>query len=394
MKLQIERAHGTLTAPPSKSALHRRLILNAIAGRLDEPCDPCTDVGVIYEGLRAIQTGDPVSLRDCGAAMRFLIPVSLLFGGASFTGSERLSERPLLPLLNALHAHGADISSDALPLTVSGTLRPGRYIMDGGISSQFFSGLMMTLPFLSGESFLGWTDRLASDGYVALTERILNEHGVVVKREENGYSIPGNQTPAALPLTVEGDWSCAAPMLILGAIAGSVTVTGLDMHSVQPDRAILDVLSHCGSHVSVDCGAVTVSKGTLSGCKFNGDRAPDLVPALAALGCASEGDTVLYRLGRLRLKESDRFDAILRLLASLGADFETENGDTIAIHGHGSIKGGSAEVPPDHRMVMAAAVMSAASAMPVTPSETDSLNKSYPTFLQDFERIGGRIDAI
>ncbi len=394
MKLQIERAHGTIIAPPSKSALHRRLILNAIEGSFDAPRDPCTDVGVICEGLRAIRAGDPVSLRDCGAAMRFLIPVSLLFGGASFTGSERLSERPLLPLLNALRAHGADISSDALPLTVSGSLRPGHYIMDGGISSQFFSGLMMTLPFLSGDSFLGWTDRLASDGYVTLTERILNEHGVVVRREGNGYSIPGNQTPVALPLAVEGDWSCAAPMLILGAIAGSVTVTGLDMHSVQPDRAILDALSQCGAHVSIDGDAVTVSKGTLSGCKFNGDRAPDLVPALAALGCASEGDTVLYRLGRLRLKESDRFEAILRLLASLGADFETENGDTVAIHGHGAIKGGFAEVPLDHRMVMAAAVMSAASAMPVTLSETDSLNKSYPTFLRDFERIGGRIDAI
>lgn len=394
MKLSIERANGVLSAPPSKSALHRRLILNALAGCFDVPADPCTDVSVTANGLRALQSGKPVDLKDCGAALRFLLPVSLLFSGARFTGSPRLSERPILPLIEVLREHGASVSNDALPLNVSGTLHPGDYALDGSVSSQFFSGLLLTLPFLSGDSTLLWTSPPVSAGYISLTERMLKEHGIAMIRTEYGCRIPGSQKPRALPLNVEGDWSCAAPMLILGAILGSVTVTGLDPNSEQPDRTVLDVLRQCGAQVEAFGDSVTVSKGKLIGFRCSGDVAPDLIPALAALACASEGDSVLYRLSRLRDKESNRFSALTALLGFLGADAETESDHTIVIHGHGSIPGGKADVPPDHRMVMAAALLSAVSANPVELSGMESLDKSYPGFLNDFQMIGGRIHAI
>ncbi len=394
MIISIERANGTLIAPPSKSALHRRLILNAISGRFDQPQNPCTDVAVTAEALRNLNGGDPVDLSDCGSALRFLLPVSLLFAGGVFSGSARLSERPILPLIKVLREHGAAVSSDTLPLAVSGKLLPGNYALPGGISSQFFSGLLLTLPFLPGDSTLSWTAPPVSSGYIALTERVLREHGVTVYRTESGYRIPGCQKPVPQPLAVEGDWSCASPMLILGAILGSVTVSGLDTESDQPDRAILDVLRQCGAKVGNAIDSVTASRGTLRGFKFNGDLAPDLVPSLAALACASEGDSVLYRLRRLRDKESDRFSALLRLLDALGTDYQTEGDQTIAIHGHGSIPGGTAVVPSDHRMVMAAALLSAAAAMPIELHGTDCLKKSYPDFLHDFCRIGGRIDEV
>ena len=394
MRLSIERANGVLAAPPSKSALHRRLILNAIAGRFESPEAPCTDVSVTAKALPDLNQGSPVDLSDCGAALRFLLPVSLLFSGGSFTGSRRLSERPILPLIDVLRAHGATVSANSLPFSVSGTLMPGDYALDGGVSSQFFSGLMLTLPFLPGDSTLRWISPPVSAGYIALTERMLKEHGVTLIRTSSGYQIPGSQKPLALPLNVEGDWSCSAPMLILGAILGSVTVTCLDPDSEQPDRRILDVLRQCGARVAVDGKSVTVSKGKLTGFKYDGEPAPDLVPVLAALACASEGDSVLYRLGRLRDKESDRFAALLGLLRSLGADYETEGDRTIVIHGHGSIPGGTADIPADHRMVMAAALMSAASAKPVRISDTQCLGKSYPGFLQDFQSIGGTVHAI
>lgn len=394
MKLFIERARGTVAAPPSKSALHRRLILNAIAGRFDAVPDACGDIDVTVSALRALRDQAPIDCGESGSTLRFLLPVSLLFGGGEFAGSARLALRPILPLIEELRRHGAVVSSDTLPLTVSGTLLPSDYALPGDVSSQFLSGLMMTLPFLSGDSTLRWTSPLSSAGYVRLTERILREHGIALVPFENGYRIPGNQKPAALPLSVDGDWSCAAAMLILGAIAGSVTVTGLDPESAQPDRLVLDVLRQCGAHVSVDRDAVTVSKGTLYGFRQSGDPAPDLVPVLAALACACDGDSALYRLGRLRGKESDRFDALLRLLRALGADFETAQNDTIVIHGHGVLDGGDAEVPSDHRMVMAAALMSAVSTRPVTVGHADSLGKSYPTFLNDFCKLGGQTDAI
>ena len=389
-----EQIGGVVGAPPSKSALHRRLILNRIAGRLDAPVDACTDVQTTVECLRLLGTDATLDCGECGAALRFLLPVSLLFGGAAFSGSDALRARPVKPLLDSLREHGAVIDADALPLTVRGTLNSGTYALPGNISSQFFSGLMLTLPFLDGDSTLIWTTPLESAGYTDLTERMLLEHGVRVARIENGYRIFGGQKPATVDAPVEGDWSCAAAMLIFGAIGGSVTVTGIDPHSEQPDRRVLDLLDQCGAHVETGSRSVTVRRGALRGFKCNGGETPDLVPVLAALGCASEGDSVLYRLERLRYKESDRFDALTALLSALGADYETERDDTIVIHGSGSVRGGYAPVPPDHRMVMAAALLSACAAAPVSIPHAESVSKSYPALVRDFVMLGGTIDAI
>ena len=389
-----EHVNGVIAAPPSKSALHRRMILNRLAGKFEMPVDACDDVQTTADCLKLLGTDAVLDCRECGASLRFLLPVSLLYGGATFTGSDVLASRPILPLIDALRKHGAICDGDSLPFSIRGTLRNGCYALPGGISSQFFSGLLMTLPFLSGDSTLEWTSPLESAGYVALTERMLLEHGVTVKRIENGYFIPGGQHAKDTNKPVEGDWSCAAAMLVLGAIAGSVTVTGLDLSSEQPDRYVLDVLEQCGAHIEADETAVTVRRGSLRGFKFNGSISPDLVPVLAALGCASEGDSVLYRLNRLRYKESDRFRALTTLLDAVGADYETERDDTIAIHGSGCVRGGFVELPQDHRMVMAAALIGACSAAPVTFSKTDCINKSYPAFFRDFVTLGGTVDAI
>ena len=394
MIVRAEHLHGILDAVPSKSALHRRWILNHIAGASDAPQGFCDDVRVTAECLQKLGTKDVLDCGECGAALRFLLPVSLLYGGASFSGSDSLKARPIEPLLNVLKEHGAQVDGAQLPLSVRGALRPGDYRLGGGISSQFFSGLLLTLPFLSGDSTLTWTTPIGSLGYLRMTEAMLKEHGVSVERTEHGYRIPGNQRPKRLPLSVEGDWSCAAPMLLLGAIAGSVTVRRLSPTSLQPDRKVLDILRQCGALVRVQGDEITVMKGRLMQFKCGGADAPDLIPAAAALACACEGDSVLYKLERLRYKESDRFAAILKLLRSVGADFEPESDSTIVIHGSGSIAGGTADVPGDHRMVMAAAVLSACSAAPIRIPHADSVTKSYPHFWDDFQRIGGHIDAI
>ena len=168
----------------------------------------------------------------------------------------------------------------------------------------------------------------------------------------------------------------------------------MSLDSLQPDRKVLDILSQCGAQISVQGDAVTVSKGRLLSFKCSGADAPDLIPVAAALACACEGDSVLYRLDRLRYKESDRFQALCRLLESVDADFETESSSTIVIHGSGSVRGGMAVVPPDHRMVMAAAVLSACSAKPIAVPHAESVAKSYPHFFDDYRRIGGHTDAI
>lgn len=394
MIVHAQTLHGTVAAPPSKSVLHRRLILNRIAGSFDMSDRPCDDIQITADCLRRLGTDLPLNCGESGSTLRFLLPVSLLFGGATFFGSESLMSRPIKPLTDLLREHGAAIDSDALQMTVRGSLNSGIYELDGDISSQFFTGLMLTLPFLSGDSTLLWRTPLESAGYVRLTERMLSEHGIKSERLENGFHIFGNQTPKQLPIAVEGDWSSAASMLILGAMTGSVTVTGLALDSEQPDRRVLSVLEQCGASVHTGADGVTVSRAKLRGFKFNGSEAPDLVPILAALACASESDSVLYRLNRLRYKESDRFDALTALLRSIGADFETERDDTIVIHGNGSVKGGKAALTSDHRMVMAATLMSACSAAPIVLSHPECVTKSYPDFFRDFASLGGQIDAI
>ena len=394
MNIFAERIRGTVAAPPSKSALHRRLILNRIAGRCDMPENACDDILTTATCLSRLGTVLPLNCGDCGATLRFLLPVSLLFGGAVLTGSDALAARPIAPLLQVLREHGALVDRDRLPIRVGGTLKSGTYALDGNISSQFFSALLLTLPFLDGDSTLYWTTPLESEGYVRLTERMLFEHDVRVTRIENGYQIPGGQRARIVDAPVEGDWSSSAAMLTLGAIAGSVTVTGLRQDSRQPDRHILEILEQCGAQVDATDTAVTVRRSMLRGFKCNGSIAPDLVPVLAALGCASEGESVLYRLERLRYKESNRFEAICSLLDAVGADYETERSDTIVIHGCGCVRGGRVDVPNDHRMAMAAALLGACAATPIQLTQTDSVRKSYPTFWRDFIALGGTVDAI
>ena len=129
-----ERCHGTVTAPPSKSALHRRLILNRIAGRIDHPVDACSDVRTTADCLSRLGTDQVLDCGDCGASLRFLLPVSLLFGGADFTGTDALKARPILPLLKELNAHGAHIDGESLPISARGTLRSGAYALSGDVS--------------------------------------------------------------------------------------------------------------------------------------------------------------------------------------------------------------------------------------------------------------------
>ena len=394
MIVHAEQMRGYIRAIPSKSVLQRRLIINRLAGFCDAPDYTCSDVQTTVGCLAQLGTDAPLDVGECGSALRFLLPVSTLFGGGIFTGNRSLKCRPIEPLLSVLCAHGATVTDRTLPLTIRGTLKAGDYRLDGGISSQFFSGLMMTLPFLTGDSTLTWTSPIGSYGYTELTASVLSEHGVRIERIENGFRIPGGQKANRQPLHAEGDWSCAAPMLILGAVCGSVTATGLSCSSLQPDRKILEVLIQCGANVDCFGDGVTVSRSRLCGFKCSGNDAPDLVPVLAALACACEGDSVLYRLERLRYKESDRFEAICRMLDSLGADFETERSDTIVIHGSGSIRGGFADVPADHRMVMAAALASACSAAPVTIPHAECVRKSYPSFFDDYRFLGGQTDAI
>nr|MDD6336591.1 3-phosphoshikimate 1-carboxyvinyltransferase [bacterium] len=407
---------GSLQAPPSKSQAHRMAICAALADRPTRIALEQTnqDIEATLSGLAALGAGierQPgaviitpgpapqhavVDCRESGSTLRFLLPVAAQMGVcARFTGCGRLPERPIGPLAGALCAHGCRMDSPHLPLQLCGRLTAGDYVLPGNISSQFITGLLFALPVLEGDSTLTLSGTLESRGYVDMTLAALAAFGIRVQSLGNTLRVPGGQrytSPGSL--AIEGDWSGAAAFLASGALAGPVTVTGLDTASPQGDRAIAPLLERFGARVERVAGGVRVcSRGALHGCDIDCTDFPDLVPVLAAGACLAGGCTHLTGAARLRLKESDRLETTSAMLSALGADI-SQTPDGLAIWGKPSLPGGAAQSFGDHRIAMACALASIGCTGGVTLEGAGAVKKSYPAFFEDFKRLGGNADGL
>lgn len=384
---------GTVEAPPSKACAHRLLILCALSGGGNVQCPPGgEDLAATVRCLRAlgceiledaagwrvksgpIPEGPPARLvcGESGSTLRFLLPLcACMARKIAITGRAGLARRPLLPLLSALAENGAAAEGAALPLTLEGGLRPGTFALPGNVSSQFFTGLLLALPLLPEDSRLLWTTPLESRPYVDWTRALQKQFGVESVETPEGFFIPGGQRYRAPErVIVEGDWSAAACWLTANRMGGRVRVTGLRRDSPQGDRAIERLL---------DCLSGTIDlKNT-----------PDLGPVLAIAAAAAPGVTRLTGAGRLRLKESDRLAAMARLIRALGGRAE-ETPDGLTIFG-GPLRGGAAPGAGDHRVVMSAALAATVCREPVTILGAEAVEKSYPHFFRDYQRLGGRI---
>lgn len=403
---------GRLKAVPSKSEAHRLLVCAALADRpcaLRLPSGPA-DIEATVRCLRALgaafdRAGDtlrvtptwrPVSnaLLPCGesgSTLRFLLPVAAALGApARFTGEGRLPERPLGELLDCLRARGAVFDREKLPLAVSGALSGGEFTLPGNVSSQYVTGLLLALPLLSEDSRIRLRSPLQSSGYVEMTLSALARFSVSVIRQTDGFFIPGGQRFRAPEGTVEveGDWSNAAFFLAAGALGGAVTVTGLNPDSRQGDRVIADLLERFGARVRREGDAVTVSPGRLRGQTIDLGDIPDLLPPLAVVAAAADGETRFLNAARLRLKESDRLSAAAELLRALGAEAE-EGPDFLTVRGGKRLRGGAADSRGDHRLAMAAALAAVLSDGDIVLENPAAVVKSYPDFFSDYQRMGG-----
>lgn len=402
---------GTFAAPASKSYSHRLLIAAALS---DVPTVVhnvlvCEDTDATIHCLRALGAafeGDTVipikprksSLMHCfesGTTLRLLLPVTAALGiDSHFLGSGRLPSRPIGPLVGALRAHGMAIPHDHLPLTMSGHLASGKFVLPGDVSSQFISGLLFALPLLDSGSTVQIDTPLQSARYVDMTAQVLEEFGIFCNRRTNGYLVPGGQhyrSPG--PVTVEGDWSNAAPFLVAGAIRGSLDTTGLSAHSLQGDSAIAAILQQFGAAVSQAEGTLRVRSSTLEGTTVDVTDIPDLLPILAVLGAAAKGTTHLTGAARLRIKESDRLDSTQAMLQAIGADVETTQ-DTMTIRGGKPLTGGTVDSAGDHRIVMAAAIAAALCSGPVLIEGAEAVNKSFPNFFDILTSLGGQCHVL
>lgn len=413
---------GTVAAIPSKSDAHRKLICAALSengGILPIRAPFCNDIAATIRCLEALGAGfsqthgglkiTPIRRRtsaalDCGesgSTLRFLLPVAMtVCGDISVTGSGRLPERPIGTLVQAMSAHGVQFSQDWLPLRASGALTGGVFTIEGNISSQYLSGLLMALANLGEPGEIRLTTPLQSAAYVDMTLDTLRLFGakINISADENGFlRYRVDPTPLHMPagLTVDGDWSNAAFWLVAGSIANApanpgVTVTGLDEHSTQGDSAIWHILQKTGADLSQENDAFTAKSEENRPFTESMKAIPDLLPILAIKAACSVGTTEFVEAERLRLKESDRLAATAKLIRDLGGE-ATECPDVLSVTG-GQLRGGTVDGMNDHRLVMAAAIAATRCAEPVKILGADAVNKSYPGFFDDFRALGGRVE--
>ena len=405
---------GNVQVPPSKSIAHRMLICAALS---DNPCTiVCQSVNRDMEATVAclnalgadityvdgkfsvtpitkVHKGATLDCGESGSTLRFLLPVTAALGAdATFTGQGRLPERPLSPLYEEMTAHGVKMSPNGrMPLKCEGKLPAGLYTIDGGVSSQFISGLLMALPLTGIQSKIVVTGKQESASYIGLTLNALKHFGIEIQTVTDGYIIPSGQefTSADTQVAVEGDWSAAAFWITAG-VAGSkpITCTGLNYEcSAQGDRRIIDVLRKMGADIATAAGTITARPSNLTATQIDCADIPDLVPILAVAASRAQGTTIFDNIRRLRIKESDRAQSILQLLGMAGIyAFASDN--TLTVTG-GPARNCAYDPSGDHRMAMAAAVLASAQNVKITISDAECTAKSYPAFFDDFNALGG-----
>lgn len=402
--------NGATPIIASKSVVHRLLICAAL-------CDAPTVIeGVTYSEdieatIRCLQAGladvtcegdrvtvtprqdrDPSALLDCGesgSTLRFLLPIMAACGGARFTGRGRLSQRPLTPIYPVLEAHGCQLSAEGVfPLAASGRLQGDLFEIDGSLSSQFVSGLLMAAPLIGDTCRIRVTGEMASYPYIALTIEALSHFGIAVTEENGVFTVFGRYRSAGV-LTAEGDWSNAAFWLVGAAIShsGAFALSGASADSRQGDKAILALLEQAGFSVYHADGTWRVTGGdNRQPLHVDAEAIPDLVPIVAVLASALPGETMIYNARRLIHKESNRLQSVRDMLEALGGKAAiTEDG--LRIQGS-CLQGGTVQGCNDHRIVMSAAIAALICKNPVTIVDAEAVNKSYPTFFEEIEKRG------
>jgi 3-phosphoshikimate 1-carboxyvinyltransferase len=408
---------GRVKIPSSKSISHRAVICAGLSQGvsnigninfsqdIDATIEAMKSFGVAVEKREAALkiTGaaelDVVeSAIDCfesGSTLRFLIPVAALTGKkVVFSGRGELVNRPLDPYYRIFdEKHIRYSTTDGkLPLTIEGCLPPGEFRIRGDVSSQFISGLLFALPLLDGDSKIIMASELESKAYVDLTVDMLKRFSVNVDNlDYKEFRVKGNQKYKAVDCSVEGDFSQAAFWLVAGTLGADVECLGLNLSSLQGDKAILDIIEQMGGRIEVGDDSVRALPSKTKGITFDASECPDLVPAVTVLASLSEGTTEIVNAARLRIKECDRLKAICTELNKIGADIE-ETEDGLIIRGRNQLTGGTAHSWGDHRIAMSLAAASMRCSGTLIIEDSSSVRKSYPEFWNHFKMLGGILD--
>ncbi len=408
--------NGTLAAPASKSSMQRACaaallhkgtthIHNAGISNDDKAAlDIIQQLGatvnikndyveIISKGFGAnIFQSKIINCGESGLSIRMFSPIAALSSSTiDINGEGSLQKRPMDFFDNIFPQLGIDIISTngKLPLQIKGPLLLKDITIDGSLSSQFLTGLLFAFGEAATEPVTITVIDLKSKPYIDLTLNIMKHFGfnIVNDHYERFIISPKtNRENEDIQYTVEGDWSSASFLLVAGAIAGSVRLSGLDVHSAQADKAIMEVLALCGAKINTTKDFVEISKADLHAFEFDATDCPDLFPPLAALAAYCKGTTKIKGIHRLAAKESDRAKTLQDIFGKMGIDIVLKN-DEMIIEG-GRIKSTEVSSHHDHRIAMAAAVAALGAAGSIAITEADAINKSYPQFFEDLRQLG------
>lgn len=408
---------GQLSAPPSKSAMQRACAAALLCGgetilhQIGRSNDDLAALEMIMalgaqaepigeNSLRIVSNGvqpkgNILHCGESGLGLRMFTPIAAISAlPLRMTGAGTLLQRPMHLFDEVLPRLGVSVKSNEgkLPLDIQGPLRPATIEIDGSLSSQFLTGLLMAYSAVNASGVSIHVNNLKSKPYVDLTLDIMaafgmklplnQDHQLFTFQEAATQNISAQRT-----YQVEGDWSGAAFLLVAGSIAGEINVVGLNTASKQADIAILEALHQANANLKVTNSAIEVSKSNLKAFHFDATECPDLFPPLAVLAAYAEGTSSICGISRLVHKESNRAITLQEEFRKLGVMIHLK-GDEMLIEGRASIQGALLHSHHDHRIAMAAAVAGLGATSSIVIEDADAINKSYPHFFDDLKKLG------
>ena len=406
----LGRVKGTLTPPCSKSYAQRALAASLLCGETSvlRNLEFCDDT---RSALRCIETlgarvkhvdastlsiegglhprGKVLHVGESGLATRLFTPIASLCGmPVTIEGQGTLLRRPMHMMIEPLRRLGVRVRDNDgyLPFEVCGPIRGGEIDVDGSVSSQFITGLLLALPLSQHDTTLHVRSAVSTP-YLDMTVDTAARFGVeICHNDYKEFYIEGGQRYRPAFFSIEGDWSAAAMLLVAGAVAGEVTVKNVSMLSKQADTAVCTALVRAGAELIHEAARITVRRRPLRAFEFDATQCPDLFPPLAALAAACEGESLITGTSRLAHKESDRAETLREEYAKVGIEINLSTPDVMRIRG-GRIRAARVQSHGDHRMAMSMAVAGLLSDGEMTIEDAECVAKSYPGFFEDLEKI-------
>ena len=407
------RLHGEVIPPCSKSYAQRALAAALLAsGRTTlRGIELCRDTRSAIEAIRTLgarveiqddntltidgglkPTADSLNVGESGLAARLFTPIAALCGEAMrIEGEGTLRHRPMAMMVEPLRSLGVEVRDGGgrLPIEVHGPIKGGRVVVDGSISSQFITGLLIALPCAKSDTTIEVRDAVSTP-YIDMTLETLERFGVEIMHNEGDYSefyIEGNQELKPVDYTIESDWSAAAFIMVAAAIAGEVTVRNISTLSRQADTLVCRALERAGASIIIEEGAITVAHRPLEAFTFDATNSPDLFPALVALAAAAEGVSTIRGIERLRGKESDRGEVLKEEYRKLGIEIELDYDENVMRVVGGKPHAAEVDSHDDHRIAMSLAITALRIEEEVHIRNRECVAKSYPSFFEDLEML-------